>query len=257
MYNSLKVFLLSVFITTITLAFLTNTIEYTILLDKSLYKLKSWQIDSDKINREWTEEELTDISSRININFFDFTLFKNPPLNSLLKPEYSWTDLDTFRLERGFVMNLDLYREFFLDDIDYNKIFTLYNTPNINNISDSMAELLYLEITEHEEKAAAFKRYLQQRRREKKLLTERDLKQLEARFSKEVLERLTTVPTWNRNEVPTILKQAISSYSREVQETWLGDETSFYQVELINEDRVKMTLIYNRERLFSIIRGDE
>lgn len=244
MYNSVKVFIFTILISSIAILFSYQNRLYGRLIEKSSSKLENFQIDLEILEQEWEEEEREDISSKLNINFVDFTLFKKPALANLLKPEYNWMDLDIFRLENGFVMDIDIYREFFREDIPFEEIFTLYNIPNINNCSDSMAELYYLSITEDEYKAKQFKELLQKRRRDKKPFKEKELKQLSSKFDKVVLQLFSTQPVWNREYTHSILSETISSMTQETQKTWLGERTTFFKIYLENEEKVDVELIY-------------
>lgn len=244
MYNSVKVFIFTILITSLAIFFSYQNILYGRLLNKTSEKLNRYQVDKEELKQEWEEELKEDISSKFNINFMDFTLFKQPILSNLLKPEYNWMDLDSFRIERGFVMDLEIYRSFFREDSPFDEIFTLYNIPNINNCSDTMVELYYKTVTGDEFKATQFKELLQQKRRKKSLINQKELKQLEIKYDSEVLSTFSTDPIWNREFIHPILKDVIYSFRKEIQETWLGDRTTFYRVYLESKDKVDTELIY-------------
>lgn len=244
MYNSVKVFIFTILITTLALLYSYQHQIHGRLIERRSELLKKYQIDTEVLKQEWEEEEREDISSRFNINFVDFTLFKQPGLANLLKPEYNWMDLDSFRLERGFVMDLDLYRGFFKEDIPFEEIFTLYNTPNINNCADSMVEFYYHLITDDEFKAKQLKELIQKRREEQKPFTERDLKQLGTTYDRDIIDHFTTLPVWNREFTPSLLIESISHMKPETQKSWLGEKTTFFRIYLTNEDKVDVELIY-------------
>lgn len=261
MYNSIKVFIFSLITASIAFYFSYNTLLFNNLIKRTSNSLQAYNIDIELLNIQWAEEDKIDISSKLNINFVDFTMFKKPQLANLLLSGYSWVDLDNFRLEKGFVMNIDLYAHFFKEEVSLDEIFTLYNTPNINNCSDTMVEVLYTEVTGKEFEATQLKSYIQQRRRLKEQITQSELNQLKSRFDKDVIEIFTTEPTWNKENVHPLLLQVVMSYSEEVEKTWIGEVTTHYKIEINSEDHISAELIYrlngetNEYDLFSFYRG--
>lgn len=159
-------------------------------------------------------------------------------------------------------MDIDIYRPFFNEDVDLDKILTVYAIPNINNCSDTMAEVYYYTVTGKEYDAERFKQYLQDRRIKKKLITKKDLKSLESKFDRDVLKHFITDPIWNTEEVDPLIKEIVSNYRKDIQNTYLGDITHFYKVNLSLEDRVPVELIYQwnfeskEYKLFSFFRGE-
>lgn len=89
MYNSVKAFLFSLLIAATAFYFSRNVVMYKKLINKSLGKLGSYQINLEYVEQEWEEDQREDISSKLNINFVDFTMFKEARLAVLFKPEYS------------------------------------------------------------------------------------------------------------------------------------------------------------------------
>ena len=65
--------------------------------------------DLNKLNYSEYDILIEDISSLININFVDFTLFKDNPFRQLLAPGKSWIDLENFRNEIGYTTDIYSY----------------------------------------------------------------------------------------------------------------------------------------------------
>ncbi len=186
----------------------------------------------------------SDISSKLDLNFIDFTIFKTGTFRSLLKQEYTWLSLQEFREELGFTSDIGLYRGFFPENIDFESLFTIYSLPNINNMSDIMLEKYYKTITGDESKALSLKNYLQNRRKSKKTIDDMELKRLIGVYGDELKDVITIIPTWNRVNIDKDLLDRTSSLSKNMQKLYLGDKTTFWSITIDNsKTKLKTTMI--------------
>lgn len=247
-----------------------DEIDYTLLLDS----LKKYETDNIVIN-------LADISSTLNPNFMDFTLFKYPPLRTLLAENVTWRTLNDYREEIGFITDITKYDKFFKQG---NNIFSIYSLPNINNAADWILKEHYHNYTGNEFKAIIFKDLIVSKRLSQELLDEKSYKELLRSFDKDIQKTLDVIPSWNVNFVPevvlrTVLSknyrgQKISSYNSKINTiiqtrkrklitkeelsnilqirekekaalTYLGVQTTFWQIEVIDKkSQIKTIFIY-------------
>lgn len=247
-----------------------DEIDYTLLLDS----LKKYETDNIVIN-------LADISSTLNPNFMDFTLFKYPPLRTLLAENVTWRTLNDYREEIGFITDITKYDKFFKQG---NNIFSIYNLPNINNASDWILKEHYHNYTGNEFKAIIFKDLIVSKRLSQELLDEKSYKELLRSFDKDIQKTLDVIPSWNVNFVPEVILrtvlsknyrgQKISSYNSKINTiiqtrkrklitkeelsnilqirekekaalTYLGVQTTFWQIEVIDKkSQIKTIFIY-------------
>lgn len=161
-----------------------------------------------RYNSRYITVELVELSSKINPNFVDFTLFKDPPLSKLLRSNYTWKDLYKYRLKNGLLADISGYYEFFEDEID---ILTSYNLPNINNASDEALEMLYVLHTQDESKAYSLRDSIIKNRTNKKLIDDSNFNSFLATYSDSIKRVVTTVPTWNVNYINEKILRAILS----------------------------------------------
>lgn len=247
--------------------------------------------DLNKLNYSEYDILIEDISSLININFVDFTLFKDNPFRQLLAPGKSWIDLENFRNEIGYTTDIYLYSIFFQKDIELDKYFTIYNYPNLNNSSDLAIEKYYGLITNNENKAENLKIYIQNARKNNHKLDEQEYKNLKNIYG---LKKITISPNWNINKIPQeLLKLILTKYNigyeniinlrknrritnKELPSllginetnktvlTYLGDLTTFYKIEVTNSKTLSATTIiikYNFElekyKIISIVRSEK
>lgn len=188
-----------------------------------------------------TSVEFRDISSRIDLNFIDFTLFKRAGFNRLLKPGVGWQDLENFREESGFTSNIKIYRSFFTDDTDFDRLFTPYSIPNINTMSDLSLKQLYMELTENEFKSDSLMEYIQNKRKNRDLINEEELEKLFLIYGRILENRVSVIPGWNKNRVSTTLSYLTSDFSEREKMVYFGGKTTFYQVEIRNEAKKSLT----------------
>ncbi len=198
----------------------------------------------EKIEDNGISVNFTDISSRLDLNFTDFTIFKTKAFRSLLKQEYTWLSLQEFRDELGFTSNIEVYRDFFLESIDFEAIFTIYSLPNINNMSDIMLELYYITITCDESKALSLKNYLQNSRKNKKTINDKELKRLTGIYGEELQDIITTIPSWNEENTFRDLLDRSKYLSKRSQKFYLGDKTTFWSVTInCSNTKIETTII--------------
>jgi len=222
-------------------------------------------LDVDKkieaiINNQVTIE-FVDLSSKIDLNFVDFTIFKNRQFNKLLKQGFSWVDLEEYRNNVGFTTDMETYKDFFKDDIELETLFTTYSLPNINSMSDTMLELLYFQLSDNKSKANSLKLYIQNRRKSKKPIDSREFKRVISIYGDVLLNRVTIQPFWNELYLEKPLLEAVKSLSKESQKHYIGNKTTFWGVTILDKKQsFKTTLILrwieseSQYRLISIYR---
>lgn len=236
MHNSLTVFIFSVTVALIAISFSSSLLLHNKSINKSLdiiersavdidfiEKLKveldnvedlSFEVIKNKIMNHEDEKlslEVKDISSKMNINFIDLTLFKKYKFRVLLKNEYSWNHLQEYRNEIGFTTDIYQYEKFFKEDIDISSILTVYNLPNINNSSDIMLEKYYESYTGSSSKASSFKTRIDGKRNAKKVFDEKAFLNLMQSYDSEIVNIISVLPSWNINNVDSKLLNAILS----------------------------------------------
>lgn len=167
----------------------------------------------EEINHELTrlksntlEIELIELSSKINPNFVDFTIFKEPYLKHFLKDQYNWRDLYQFREEKGLLNDISPYYRFFKDDMD---ILTNYNLPNINNMSDDIAQKLYSLYSNDDARSHSFKERVVQNRINGTILDERTYRTFLTGFNPSIANIITTTPAWNVNYIDQNILRAL------------------------------------------------
>jgi hypothetical protein len=232
-----------------------------------------------KMETETVTIDIIDLSSRLNINCVDFTLFKQPPLSSLLKEIYSWQSLQDFRDVNGFVGEVSIYKTFFKDEVNMEEIFTIYNIPNINNSSDLMLEKLFELRTEDENRAFVLRSQIVDSRKKGVIYDSSMFKRL-MHGSDEVSEYINIIPNWNVNYVSEVLLKTvmfmeyrgknINNYKNKYLEvlnrresqnisikdlerilksknrtvlTYLGDKTTFWEVHITDKEMGTSTKI--------------
>lgn len=299
MFNSFTSTLFSITIAILAITFTSYLITFNKVLDRSIteankyisneyiieYLLKIINENKDEgitklypfiknIEDEYIHIELEDISSKINLNFIDFTLFKEPSFKRLLKDQYTWKSLDEFRNKIGFINNIDAYKLFFKDTIDFKNIFTTYSLININNSSDIMLENLYLQLSENSSKASSLKVLVDQKREERVFFDEKNFDNFLHSYDKDIISNLSIIPSWNINRLDeTLLKALLDNYkinstsilsirdNREIKQkeivsllkinqsnktllTYLGVKTTFWLIMVIDdENNIKTNLI--------------
>lgn len=157
---------------------------------------------------------ITDESSKIDLNFVDFTIFKDYPFNEMLKDNFTWSDLNEVRVKNGFVNNIDIYKSYFNDSLPFNEIFTFYSIPNINNCSDLILSKLFLEYSNNELLANNLKIVVDSFRRDFLAIDDSILKRISTNFGEPYLyDIFTTIPSWNINTVnQKLLEYILSKY---------------------------------------------
>lgn len=173
-------------------------------IDKILSDIKDMENDYILI-------DVNDISSKVNLNFIDFTIFKEPLFKAMLKKKYNWISLQEFRTKAGFTGNINIYRSFFNDDVEFDNIFTIFSYPNINNASDIEMENFYLEITGNSSKANSFKEIISKYRSEKLTISKENYKKKFFGYYDDISDTISTIPSWNINYVNEKLLTAILS----------------------------------------------
>ncbi|QEN04218.1 hypothetical protein EW093_05695 [Thiospirochaeta perfilievii] len=157
------------------------------------------------LSRENLGVMIVDESSKIDLNFIDFTLFKESEFQKLLNNR-SWVDLQDEREALGFINNIEIYREYFRDDVEFGAIFTTHSKPNINNSSDISLEMLYNLATANSSRASIFINKVITRRKSQNPYTEEEI-------DKEIRDYVTALPSWNINTLdPKLLKALLSKY---------------------------------------------
>ncbi|QEN05059.1 hypothetical protein EW093_10175 [Thiospirochaeta perfilievii] len=281
MSNSIKAFMFSITVGILAIGAAYSVSILNRSIDKSIDKLEilNSSIDNVKevidylnknldvykkietiINNQVTIE-FVDLSSKIDLNFVDFTIFKNRQFNKLLKQGFSWVDLEEYRNSVGFTTDMETYRDFFKDDIELETLFTTYSLPNINSMSDTMLELLYFQLSDNKSKANSLKLYIQNRRKSKKPIDSREFKRVISIYGDVLLNRVTIQPFWNELYLDKSLLEAVKSLSKESQKHYLGNKTTFWGVTILDKKQsFKTTLILrwieseNKYRLISIYR---
>lgn len=179
------------------------------VLDKYKDKdFKTIETHLKKYGNQYITIELIELSSKINPNFVDFTLFKHKPLNTFLKEGYTWEDLYKYRLSHGILADISGYYKFFKDESD---ILTLYNLPNINNAADESLKNLYILHTQDEGKANSFRQdVLRNREKERiKILDNTNFESFFMMYQDSVKNVVTITPTWNVNYIDEKILRAI------------------------------------------------
>lgn len=188
-------------------------IDYNILIEKLS------ELESDSV-----EVEVKDVSSSLNPNFMDFTLFKYPPLRNILKENVTWRTLNDFREELGFTTDISKYDKFFKKD---KNLFTIYNLPNINNAADYVLKSYYELYTGNEFKSTIFKDYVVQRRISQQLFDDKEYDKFLTTFDKDIKKTIGVIPSWNVNFVPeTLLRTVLSKDYRGKKITSYGSKIS-------------------------------
>lgn len=241
-------------------------------IDKILFDIKDIQNDNIFI-------DVNDISSKVNLNFIDFTLFKEPLFKAMLKKKYNWLSLQEFRNKTGFTGNINIYRSFFNDNIDFDDIFTIYSYPNINNSSDIELENFYLEITGNSSKANSLKEIISKYRSEKLTITRENYEKKFFGYYDDISDTISTIPSWNINFVNEEILTAIlnkyhinsssiiakRNFEQIVPEqlklilnitekdrgilTYIGTDTSFWQIEITNKNSDYITELIIKQNL--------
>lgn len=228
-------------------------------------ELKKLENNELKIN-------ILDMSSRLDLNFVDFTLFQHTPLKSVLKEEATWKTLYEFRNDAGFTGDISVYDKFFKEQEE--DLFTMFSIVNIGNGSDDMLELFYTEFTGNESKAASFRKEIVNNRKNFIILDEQKYNKFLYRYDRDIKEYINVYPSFNINFVPEIILKTILTKeyrgtkisnavgkwahivtlrkSRELDEkdiknilqlnekqqsclTFLGDKTTFWSIEIIDD----------------------
>ncbi|MGL1892034.1 MAG: hypothetical protein OCD02_10425 [Spirochaetaceae bacterium] len=140
---------------------------------------------------------IKDISSKLNPNFVDFTLFKQTGLKSKLADNITWLTLQQYRDDNGFISDLTPYNQFLKNHDE--DIFTLYNIPNLNNASDISLKNYYYHFTQDEYKATQFKEHIVSKRLKQLLVDDQNINKFFFLFDKDFKDRVTIIPTWNVN----------------------------------------------------------
>lgn len=202
--------------------------EYKPLFDR----IKELESDSITIN-------IYDISSKLNPNFIDFTIFKTPTLKSKLIDGITWQTLNSFREEVGFTTDTSIYNDFLRDK---EELFTLHNMPNINNASDNMLKLFYTTFTRNKNKAEDFKYLLVQNRKQKKVYDDKSYRSMLTGFNKEIPNYVTIIPTWNVNFTPESLIRTVLSkkYNNKHIQDYMEKITSILNLRIDREITDKM-----------------
>lgn len=210
-----------------------------------------------KLNNNVVTIELVELSSKINPNFVDFTIFETPPLSKTLKDGITWKDLNKFRIKEGLVHDIEVYNQFFKEGVD---IITAYNLPNINNASDIALEMLYSLYTGDESRAYSFKDAVIQNRKRHQLLDERKLKSFLATYDDSIGNIVTTIPTWNINYVDedvlrTILSKKYQGKKIENAVTKIRALLLMRENEYIDDEKLKYNLYpkKNEESILSYL----
>lgn len=298
LHNSFIVFIFSVTIATLAVLYSSNmllynkaiekvsgnierslsNIEYLTTIPEAINKNSDSEIkyllsELKKLENEHIKIELSDISSKIDLNFVDFTIFKEPVFRSLLNEKYTWLSLQTYREELGFTGILSDYRIFFRKDVDFEAIFTLYSLPNINNSSDLIIEKLYEMYTGNSGKASTLKNSIVNNRKSKKLFTDETYKRLFLSLDKDVKNIISIIPSWNINFInEKLLNSILAKYkitnssiinirkSREIKEneiksllnitkknqtlsSYLGTKTTFWEIKITDSNNKLETVI--------------
>lgn len=224
---------------------------------------------------------ITDISSRLDLNFVDFTLFQNAPLKGVLNEQFTWKTLYEYRNEVGFTGDKSIYDKFFKEQEE--ELFTMFSIVNIGNGADDMLERFYTEFTGNEGKAVSFKKEIVNNRKNFIILDEQKYNKFLYRYDRDIKEYVNIYPSFNINFVPEIIlktiltkeyrgtkiSNAIGKFahivtlrkSRELNEkdiknilqlsekqesclTFLGDKTTFWGIEIIDsEQKLKTNFI--------------
>lgn len=263
MYNSITVFLFSVivaifaFSAAYSVSMLNRSIERSstkiVMLNNDVDRLHeiieyiNINTDTQKKPETIIDGEITitflDISSRLDLNFIDFTIFKTRSFRSLLKQKYTWLSLQDFRDELGFTSDINIYRDFFVENINFESLFTVYSLPNINNMSDIMLEQYYIAVTEDESKALSLKNYLQNSRKSKKVIDNRELKRLITIYGEELQDFITVIPSWNKENMHKDLLDKSRYISKKSKKFYIGDKTTFWYVTIYNKSTELNTTI--------------
>ncbi len=169
---------------------------------------KSIHRELEKLESETITIEIRDISSKLNPNFMDFTLFNHPLLRDKLTELTTWQHLHDLREEIGLTGNIREYDHFFKEN---DELFTLFNLPNINNASDVMVEYFYNEFMENPSKAFSFRKKIVYNRITGHFYDEVSYSHLFYAFDFEgdIRNYFTIIPTWNVNFVPEILLKVL------------------------------------------------
>lgn len=226
-----------------------------------------------KLENNELKINITDMSSRLDLNFVDFTLFQNPPLKSVLKEQVTWKTLYEFRNEVGFTGDLSVYNQFFKEQEE--DLFTMFSIVNIGNGADNMLEMFYTEFTGNKSKAVSFKQDIVNNRKNSIILDEQKYNKFLYRYDREIRDYINIYPSFNINFVPEIILKTILTKdyqgtkisnsigkfahivtlrkSRELNEkdiknilqlsekqnsclTFLGDKTTFWSIEIIDSN---------------------
>lgn len=230
MSNSLVVTIFCISLSLISISFSSNLLLSKKVLDKISIKSERFQsnleimksikpvTDIKQLFKVTNSEKLTikikDISSKINLNFVDFTLFKNKSFKAMLREQYNWISLQEHRDLIGFTNNINSYRLFFIDELDFESLFTVYGLLNINNVSDIMLEKLYIYHTDNSSKASSLKKMIDEKRDEHVVINNNNFTTLLHGYDESILKYISLIPSWNINNVDEkLLKAILSKYN--------------------------------------------
>lgn len=160
---------------------------------------------------EGVQWELRDISSRLNLNFLRFKIFKETRLGELIESGETPEQLDIIRTETGFSRNLvnDWGESFGEENLE--KYFTLYSLANINVTQEDRLEELY-RIRAGDNGAASFRLRIQEGLQQFRLWNEEDLDQVLG-SKEELLKPVIGIePLMNIHTVDPFILEALLSY---------------------------------------------
>lgn len=156
--------------------------------------------------------EIRDLSSKINPNWVRKQLFQRTSLGSLLEEGRSADELQQFREDHGFSLNIEVFYAEFFKDVAFQRYLTGYSYPNINTSDEFALRKLYARLTGDTAAAEVFHARVQNLLQSRELLTEEELPVFLSPYAEQLLPVMTTLPQWNVNFLDPFLLEAILSY---------------------------------------------
>lgn len=199
-------------------------------------------------NRDGCVMTLEDLSSRLNPNWVQRNLLVSPLLSPLLLPGKTADELQTYRHEHGFFLDIGSgYRDFF-SMRDLEQYFSPYGYANVNVTDEfSLMNLVYLR-TGEADTAEMVRERLRAAVVRRTLVTRETLRELLGPAYDRVFPVANVEPVWNVHFLPERLLRAALSYP-----AFAVDPTGAKAAYLISiRDSVELTA----ERLGSIIGAD-
>ena len=153
--------------------------------------------------------KITDISSRLNLNYIRKNLLEKTAFSSLLKPGVTAAELQQFRVDSGLSPTLEPYMAFFRESA--RPYCTTYGWANINLTDEFVLRSLYASLSGSAYGAQAFHTRIQSLLTEKRILLDEEYATYLGEDAARVFPVINTEPWFNIHFVdPYILGELVA-----------------------------------------------